>query len=267
MKEISLDERKKLSIEILDVIDNFCKTNVIRYYLHAGTLLGAVRHNGFIPWDDDIDISMPRPDYEKFLSLFKYDNLFISNYRNNKRRTQPFSKVCSQETYGVNLIGKKLPYGIGVDVFPIDGFPKSQTECDNFFKKQDRLFTNFYCVCSGIENFGIQSKNPLKKVLKLLFSFFFSTSFAAKKVDLNAKKNAFESSEFAGCSVGLFRRKIEKARKSSFDSAVKLQFENKIYPCPRGYDDVLKSIYGSDYMTPPPEDKRKSTHTEFYYWK
>ena len=266
MEEVSVEDRKKISVEILDVINSFCKGNNIRCYLHAGTLLGAVRHKGFIPWDDDVDVCMPRPDYEKFLSVFNSEHLYISNYRTSRRYTQPFSKVCSDKTCGKNLVGKKLPYGIGVDIFPIDGFPADEKNIDKFFNRQYKIFDGFYIRALLIESNSIRTFNPLKFLFKLFFRLFVSSGFAAKIVDNDARKNAFEQSEFAGCSVALYRCKIQKARRESFDSAVNLKFEDKEYPCPAGYDDVLKSIYGTDYMTPPPENKRKTTHTEIYYW-
>ena len=84
MKEITIEESKKIQLMILDSIDLFCKSNNLRYSLAYGTLIGAVRHHGFIPWDDDIDIMMPRPDYDKFLKLFKQENLKVQYYGNDK---------------------------------------------------------------------------------------------------------------------------------------------------------------------------------------
>ena len=160
-QEISIEEQKKYLLEILNWTMYFCKENNIRCYLHAGTLLGAIRHKGFIPWDDDIDIAMPRPDYEKFLKIMKTSNcdFYIANYENMKYYPTPFSKVCIKETEAV-INNKLCNYGLGIDVFPIDGFPKNLNDREKWFSEQKSIFFNLYLSNVQFELYG--NKNPIK---------------------------------------------------------------------------------------------------------
>ena len=268
MKELSVDDRKKMLLEIMDIVHVFCEDNNIRYYLHAGTLLGAVRHNGYIPWDDDFDICMPRPDYEKFLSVFTAEKLYLNTYKTEKNNVRPYAKICSKNTLCTNLIGYKLSYSLGIDVFPIDGFPEDEKLCEKFFRKQDFLFHYFFVVATMCE-----SKNPQKNVFRAIVlkilgcSFFkiFNSSYYSRRIDNRAIKNDFNVSSYAGCSVGIYRRKIEKTLKSSFTTGISHSFEDRVYMIPADYDNILKSLYGENYMIPPSEKDRESTHCEKYY--
>lgn len=265
MKELTVEERKKLGMEILDLIHAFCLKNNIRCYLDSGTLLGAVRHKGFIPWDDDIDISMPRPDYEKFLKIFKEEGCYISSYRTGGRRlVTPFAKVCSNKTYGTTLTGKKLPYGVAVDIFPIDGYPKGDSAIQKYFKKQLKVFHRYLFLIS-LET-TTESKSFIKHIVKEIIKFFISSRTLARMVDNRARKNHFENSEKAGCSVALYFGDLTDSQRASFDKGILMSFEDREYFVPQNYKDVLEKTYGPDYMTPPPVDKRVSTHTENYYW-
>ena len=262
--EIPLKEQKEILISILDWTMDFCKKNNIRCYLHAGTLLGAVRHKGFIPWDDDVDVAMPRPDYEKFLQLMENIkcDFYIANYKNIKYYPTPFSKICKKDTEAV--INQKLCcYGLGIDVFPIDGFPQNLSDREKWFSEQKSIFFDLYLSNVQFELYG--NKNPVKFLYKKIKNIFCNSNKAAKRIDENAKKNDFESSYYAGCSVGIFRGKPEIAKRENFDYGIDMEFEGKKYLVPVGWKDILTSIYGSNFMIPPPEDKRQTTHDEIYY--
>ena len=121
-EQLSMTEIKEISIHILDVIDAFCKENGIKYVLAGGTLLGAIRHNGFIPWDDDIDITLPRADYERLIATFNdcNDDVRIVDYRNTQNYCWPFAKAISTSTTLIENGIKKCPLGVYVDLFPLD---------------------------------------------------------------------------------------------------------------------------------------------------
>ena len=123
MKIITSEELKAIQLDLLQKTADFCKENGIRYYLCGGTLLGAIRHKGYIPWDDDIDISMPRPDYDRFISMFnKPENDYqVIDMSNNKKYGLPFAKVHDTRTFVDELQYTKDQFGVYIDIFPIDG--------------------------------------------------------------------------------------------------------------------------------------------------
>ena len=266
-KEVTVEERKKLSLEILSVIDEFCKKNRITYFLYWGTLLGAVRHKGFIPWDDDIDIAMPRPDYNRFLNEFKADGYYITSWNNTKKIVTPFIKVNSDKTFGELPNGKLLEYGVAVDIFQIDGYPENYDKILKYRENQKRLFQKFYLRGLSYE-MGVHSKSLFKQLcMFILYPFFRSRKWAAI-IDKNAEKNDFNSSKYVGTSCTYWHTtKTNVYEKECIGKTIDLDFEDRKFPCPIGYDKVLTETFGPDYMTPPPEDKRTSTHTEVYYWK
>ncbi len=266
--EMVLEERKRYLIKILDAIHLFCTANNIKYCLHSGTLLGAIRHDGFIPWDDDIDICMPRPDYERFIKIYHSNDYTLYHYTNLKKLATPFIKISDNSTYSTTSIGTLLPYGLSIDIFPIDGYPEDEKERKKWFKKQDFLFHYGYLL---IKTFECKSRffcarNVLSFFIKFFLRFtvgvFVKTPYICKVIDDRAKANDFSDSSIAGCSVALYSRKIEIARKASYEELVLKTFEGKEYYIPKDFDDVLTSIYGKDYMTPPPEDKRIPEHEE-----
>lgn len=130
MRLISFEEHKKIQLSILRDIDVFCQKNQIKYFLAFGTLLGAIRHKGFIPWDDDIDIAMPRPDYNKFILSFNgmVDNLKVLAPEIDLDYYAPYANVYDTRTVleekGTSHL--KFEIGVKIDVFPIDGVPTNK---------------------------------------------------------------------------------------------------------------------------------------------
>lgn len=261
MKEITIEESKKIQLMILDSIDQFCKSNNLRYSLAYGTLIGAVRHRGFIPWDDDIDIMMPRPDYDKFLKLFKKENLKVQYYGNDKTCPMAFAKVIDDRT--LVLQPKNLfRTGIWVDVFPIDGYPIE--DGGRYFKEIS------------------QKVHSLTKSRSLLRAEFFKPThvlaFIVKHIlDPRSRRKIvndyeslvyshdFENSDYLGCSCCMDGYN-EIMPSYVFKKYVMLKFEDKEYSCIKEYDLFLKNMYG-DYMVLPPIEEQVGHHDYKMYWK
>ena len=135
MKTVSDSELKTIELEILREVAAFCDAHGVRYYLACGTALGAVRHDGFIPWDDDIDLALPRPDYERFLSLFRSEKHTVLDSRFDDRYPYAFAKVSDNATCLVENIEQPFPMGVYIDLFPIDGLPANEAERKRHLKR------------------------------------------------------------------------------------------------------------------------------------
>ena len=263
MQEINIEEKKSLSLEILQQISSFCNTNNIKYFLDYGTLLGCIRHNGFIPWDDDIDICMLRNDYEKFKSIFSSNDLSLISFETKGVYPLPFIKISDNRTEGVIYDKFKLNYGVAIDIFPIDDYPNNKIIRSLFFKIQDILMSLY-----GIALFGVYYKEmTLTTFIKKIFSKICSPSRICYLINKNAKIFNSDKAKYAGCVSEITKHKMEICLKESRKKQILHSFEKNEFYIPQGWDDVLTSIYGDDYMTPPPEGKRISTHVEAYYWK
>lgn len=148
LRELTVEEHKKIALDILIEIAKFCDENKISYYLAYGTLVGAVRHKGFIPWDDDIDIQMPRNDYEKFVRRFNagHKHLQVVSPTDNAAK-HTFAKVIDTRTVkvenGINYKDNEY-LGIDVDVFPLDGQPDDEKEYKKYYKKKHDLYQLYY---------------------------------------------------------------------------------------------------------------------------
>lgn len=259
MKEITIEEKKQLSLQILDEIHSFCSENEINYYLDYGTLLGAVRHGGFIPWDDDIDICMLRSDYERFLKIFKSEKFTLANYRNKKYFPINFTKVFANNTVGILYDNIELKYGVAVDIFPKDNIPNSVFSQKIYYKIY-KFYNKFYSNSLFYKVKG----STVKKILRLLIHFVLPPNILAKKIDSYASKYKNRKSLFLANMLS--SNHLEICEKKIYENKILIKFENKNYYAPEVFSSVLISEYGDDYMTPPPVEKRITTHDEKYYW-
>ncbi len=267
-KTITLKDMKKIELEILKYIKDVCSENNLNYYLCGGTLLGAIRHNGFIPWDDDIDIFLPREDYMKLLSILRENPHYkykMMSFYDNEDYYYTYAKIVNRETC---MIEKGLPaingLGVYVDVFPLDGLPNGQAKRKHHCKKilfYRRMLYRSYSKspkCSGV----------LKSLLNCpfwLISRLVGYKKLIKLVDSTAMKYKTNDSEFIACSVaGYGFKEIIPAK--VINKTITVNFENEKFQAPAGYNVYLKSLYG-DYMELPPKEKRISRHSYKAYWK
>lgn len=260
MKAIATEELKKIQLNILDSVTAFCEQHNLRYFLAYGTLLGAVRHKGYIPWDDDIDIHMPRPDYEKFLELYNKSNETheVISHENNRNYFVPFAKVYRKGTIVREFIYKPVVFGAYIDIFPLDGLksPMQATICGNgirFMYVKNRIF---------LKEQGLL--NSLRLAITKLILFPFSRHFILSKIRKTAMRQKYDTSRLV-CSFGSRTAAREILQREIFDDYIMLPFEGKEYRAPKGYATYLTAKYGN-YMQLPPQEQRISTHDSQAYW-
>ena len=228
-------------------IDDFCKKNNIRYFLSGGSCLGAVRHNDFIPWDDDADLMFPRPDYERFIREFgkafrgKYK---VGSLRTSKEWVRPFSQVWDLNTKIVAKMTKEVDKGVMIDIYPIDGLPASAFGRKIFYKR-----LKFLDVLRNISR--------RKAFYENLNGYKIS-----KRQNNIARSYDFNSSEYAAVSLALHYWEKETIERSAFDDVKYVPFRDRKLPVPIGYDRYLSNLYG-DYMTIPKEaEESGKTHLD-----
>ena len=267
MRKIDEHDLIRIQLASLREIDTFCHENGIRYYLAYGTLLGAVRHKGYIPWDDDIDIMMPRPDYVKFIKTF---NGFSGTHKVISHLLDPvypwpFAKVIDTDTVMEEHI--KYAYkdmGVYVDIFPVDGVSDDKKK----ILRQYRYVKLLKLLLSVKRGKKFRSRKPWQNFL-LNFSFllsFISYPKLLKKLDSLVSKYPFEKSENTAILVMAGYGKNEIMPKSFYDEPVNLEFEESSFQAPGEYKKWLEHIYG-DYMTLPPVEERITHHANNAYYK
>lgn len=261
MREISLDEMKQIQIDMLEQMAAYCEANQLRYFLTGGTLIGAIRHKGYIPWDDDIDIAMPREDYEKFVANFDMNEYKVITPYNTPKYLYPFAKIINSNTRITEHTDMNMSLGIYIDIFPIDCIP--QHSISTYYRK--RKWYEFIITCQMAEK--EKKRSYVKDIIIAVFRKLFKTvnlNAVAQKIDLMSKKYTHASSNMAGNLVwGYGAREI--VDKSIFDEYILHSFQGKEFRIPRRYHDYLFSIYG-DYMQLPPEEKRVLKHDVKAFW-
>jgi len=252
-----LDKLHEVQIEILDEIDRICKENNITYFLVGGTMLGAVRHNGFIPWDDDVDIGMLRADYDRFKELCLNSDVLNKKYflhclDTDKNYWLPFMKVRKNNTtFGEKFIKNLDTHkGIFVDIFPYDNVKYEK----NFFQK----IRSFLIL--NIEN-AVLCKHKLKKAnncrrkiaVKSLMMLSLNQLYKFQNYLFNIKIN--KNTKYIVCFIAGGNPADETLERKRVFPVKEMEFEGKMYPCIKDYDYYLKRVYG-DYMKLPPKNKR-----------
>lgn len=247
-------------------VKRLCEENGIKYFIIAGTLLGAVRHKGFIPWDDDMDIGMLREDYGRFLEAAKKDlgeQFFLQTTETDKAYGLNFAKVMLKNTAVCEeTASNNAAKGIFIDIFPFDAVPESaENEAKHkrktYFLRRLLLAKQNYKVCG--------QKDYIKKLvytcLKVI-SAFFSREKLCEKLDRECERynDRNKTPEKIVNIGGAYGYDKETIRREWVDSTVELPFEDFTVAAPAGYKEYLEYFYG-DYMTPPPEDKRYNRHS------
>ena len=262
MKEIDIKELRQIQVDILSAVANYCERESLRYFLGYGTLIGAIRHHGYIPWDDDIDIIMPRPDYNRFLKDFnsKYDWVKVTEKTISSKYELPFAKVYDSRTELIEGMYKpNCQFGVYIDVFPIDGYKERWTVL------KIRMLAKFLNTKKAI----IDNRRSWIKTIVItigkLFLLPFPVSKIIDKMDRLATKYDYDSSEMVDSMFTPYCLH-EMCPKEWLNNFIMAEFEGQKYRIPECYDMYLKNIYG-DYMSLPPVDKQVAHHVFKAWWK
>lgn len=258
MKQMSLDEIQAVNVQTLFAFAEFCERHSLRYWLAYGTLLGAVRHEGIIPWDDDIDVWMPREDYEVFAVSFPDEECGTSYkffYMGNDDRQYDYRGIVSDErtlhTYERRVTD--LQYGLHIDVFPLDYQAEDERERRRDAKRSFSYVDFAHRVCLADKSRYLSSHSTLHGLCyraARLFSRVVSPRNLLLREDERAK--CMPKSNWIGIAGD---NAIAGYRAEWFAETVELQFNGRKLHAPAGYDEILKTQYG-DYMTLPPESER-----------
>ena len=258
-EDLSLRDAQMIMVDILEEVHKLCEKHGLKYFLDAGTLIGAVRHKGFIPWDDDVDIGMLREDFNKFLEIAKRElpkHLFLQTFETDeyydvypvpckiRYNDTMFLEEGAKENY-------KMHNGVYIDIFPYDSLPKH----NSIYKIQRALSFNILKSYKRLRD--IPEKLSVKN--KITFSFYklvvnmFPNRRRLKFFDFLVKWND-PKSEYMGYGVDTYWSEYVYKKSDYFD-LVKLEFEGKFFYAPKNYHSVLTQLYG-DYMIMPKEEDR-----------
>lgn len=275
MKEITdLRELQLIELDIMKEIDRICRKENIKYYLAGGTLLGAVRHKGFIPWDDDIDISMPRDDYDRFLKIMhnqqKGSIYKILSFEYTEGYPYPFAKVVDTRTRLVEEVGKDIPdMGVFVDVFPIDGMGDRKNHALKRLMKIIRIRSRIWEATLRPEEIKNRESSIKNKIIKNMANQIIKIIGVKRCYDhliRYVKKVRFSEAKWIASAVGGANIEKELIEKKYFDNIIEMEFEGYAFYSPQGYKKYLTNLY-DDYMELPPKDKQVASHRGRIWWK
>lgn len=265
MRKINIQELRGLQLNILQRVHNFCMSHEIHYSLAYGTLLGAVRHGGYIPWDDDIDIAMLRPDYERLRHEFKDEYLHFCDCRDDENMIVGFGKIEDTRTVLVEG-GAKERYGVNIDVFPIDDL------CDTFdesFAYSKSFNLNRLIRLSKLRPLSLVKKWWKKPIIALLKFLFLPVS--SHKLNIAAVEKAIKhvnsTSQYVGLVTDFVFGYQEIQERRIWTEFAPIEFEKHEFMAVKDYDAYLTRVYG-DYMTLPPKEQQIPKHDfDDIYWK
>ena len=259
-----MNEYQKVMLDILKEFIRVCEKHNLRYFLVTGSALGAVRHQGFIPWDDDIDVAMPRPDAMKLLALkdeFEHP-FFLQHYRTDKAYAYPFMKLRNSDTTYIesNFVYHNINHGIWIDIFILEGMSKTPKLKNKM--KNHLLWPLFYLVFAANFYQKPRLKTFIPQVLLYLVSIlllpFKIGNWLIKAIDKSMQRIKYDDAYLVGAYL-LWGGNKEAMPKHLYGEGKKVLFEGVEVVIPEKYDEYLTRRFGN-YMALPPEDKRYGHH-------
>lgn len=269
MKRITTRELQLIQLAAMKDIHRFCVLHNISYYIIGGTLLGAIRHNGFIPWDDDIDIAMMRADYEQFISLFplkcESDKYFLQNYASEKQFQPALSRVCIKGTY-VDVPAErhlKICKNTYIDIFPLDNVPDSIQQRNKQKLDLMRIDRIFELKLGRIYNKGFMGwKIAAKRLISLSMSVIPFSVLQNKRVSV-MKRFESQNTKCVCSTVSQYGYNRQIIDREIYGIPKLYKFEDTEFYGPECFDLYLTHIYGNNYMIIPPVDKRVKPHDAY----
>ena len=264
-EEVTSDQVKEISYGILRDVAAFCDENHIQYSLACGTALGAIRHNGFIPWDDDIDICMPRADYERFLDMYVSEKYALYDVRYDKNYSYAFAKVCDKNTELFEHIESPCKFGVYIDVFPLDGVPEDEALRKKHMKKLSWDFR----LLAWKRMPKDKKLNLLHKVILILAKSVLHVvpvRFLVWQLEHDVKKYSYARSRYVGHLVSPSPWGTDIKPKDVFENPELHVFEDGMFFVPGNVHEYLTLEYGN-YMKLPPVEKQVAKHEFSAYYK
>ena len=262
MKEIALEESKKIMIKTLQSIDNCCRKNNIKYSLCWGTMIGAIRHHGFIPWDDDIDLMMPRADYNKFIEIYSDPNYELYNPRKNKNCIQILTKVYDKNTCIYFNNHNKSLFGIWISIFPIDKVPDEHLK---LWEYKRSFLMNLYHIKTVRY---LKTDSIIRKIAKFILKIPvlpFSSFWIYDKIDKCLTAYDDQITKYLCIWPADGFTEFDYYSKAMLDEFIDVEFEGITCKIIKKYDEFLRLKYG-DYMTFPPVAERIPKHDYKAYY-
>lgn len=263
MEVLTLEQVKDSLLSMLIALDEYCKRNSLRYYLCGGALIGAIRHKGFIPWDDDIDVLMPRPDYERFIKISKDDcvspNYITLSYKNSNSNLI-FAKLANKRLRVENKYQIEEEY-VSIDIFPLDGISNNKVLAKMNYRRID-LLRSIYGL--KLWKYGVATKKSIRIAKKIAYPItkIIDHKKLCLKMDKIAQTSSFEESNLVGDIIwGYGEREIMP--KEKFLEQIDVEFEGHKFITTKYYHEYLSKVYG-DYMKLPPMEKRKNHELKVY---
>ncbi len=261
MKDLTFEEIQQELLALLEVFDRFTREHGLRYSLDSGTLLGAVRHKGFIPWDDDLDLIMPRPDFERFVELSaELPEGYALRYVETDGTTFPYGKLINTRIEVHEGRWNDRRRYLWIDIFPVDGMSldesENQRDYEASLKLQDYRRFQTYPARTWTQNL-------IKRPIRFVMNRYRPAEETVRAITALATKRPFEGSLWCRDLV-CANNPAARLRTADFDDLVMLDFEGGSFPAVPHWDEYLTSQYG-DYMQLPPEDQRVSHRLRAWY--
>lgn len=271
MKKVRNDEQKRMTLEMLLYLDKLCRDNNIKYSLCGGTLLGAIRHKGFIPWDDDADIFLMREEYNCLLRLLRTESKYKLLTPDTKNYFYTYSKIYDPRTILKTSYKFDSGYdsGIFIDIFPIDNIPDDEVESWDFYNNLKKLKNNMLCSTSFYYS-GTTMMTTIAKLFLLTREHFkvrnTEASVWKRRLTSEIQKYDGKASHFKGVIPSRYGMK-ERLGKSVFEKTNDILFEGYKLMVISEFDTYLTALYGR-YMELPPLKKQKREHKYYtIYWR